>query len=136
MVVPVLPESDKDEMRAHRRRHRTFAFGFSSALESARLKHMAGYNELKTRTLAIFVRSGPIRPAEYMVCAKFYPVAAAHGYLIHLRKMGLLKQTADARGRHLYSITPAGERRLAWLRDRSRQTSTITPKQIAAANAA
>ena len=76
---------------------------------------MAGYNELKKRTLAIFVRSGPIRPSEYAVRAKFYPRAAAHTYLIHLRKMGLLKATVDRTGRHVYSITPAGERRFAWL---------------------
>lgn len=77
---------------------------------------MAGYNELKRRTLEIFARSGPIRPGEYMVRARFYPLAAAHGYLFRLRKMGLLRKSEDARGLHLYSLSPAGVKRLAWLR--------------------
>lgn len=84
---------------------------------------MAGYNELKFRTLEIFARSGPIRPAEYMVRARFYPLAAAHGYLYRLRRMGLLRKTDDARGRHLYSITESGLRRLAWLANQFSRTA-------------
>jgi len=81
---------------------------------------MAGYNELKLRTLEIFARSGPIYPGEYMLRARFYPLAAAHGYCIRLAKMRLLRRTIDRRGRHLYSLTRAGEKRLAWLRAQSR----------------
>lgn len=78
---------------------------------------MAGYNELKLRTLEIFSRSGPIRPAEYMVRAKYYPIQAADAYLRKLTRMGLLKRQPDARGHYLYLLSPAGEKRLAWLRE-------------------
>lgn len=77
---------------------------------------MAGYNELKLRTLEIFSRSGPIRPGEFMVRAKFYPIAAAQSYLGRLARYGLLKRAKDGAGRHLYLISPRGEQRLAWLR--------------------
>jgi DNA-binding IclR family transcriptional regulator len=79
---------------------------------------MDSFNKLKLRTLEIFSRSGPIRPADYMVRAKFYPLAAAHTYLIRLKKMGLLAQGEDARGRHLYALTERGAQRLSWLRAR------------------
>ncbi len=77
---------------------------------------MAGYNELKLRTLELFTRSGPIRPGEYMVRARFYPVEAADAYLRKLTKMGLLKRRRDARGHYLYMISHWGELRLQWLR--------------------
>lgn len=78
---------------------------------------MAGYNELKLRTLEIFSRSGPIRPAEYMVRAKYYPIQAADSYLRRLTRFGLLKRRKDARGRYLYMLSDAGAKRLAWLRE-------------------
>lgn len=80
---------------------------------------MAGYNELKLRTLELFSRSGPIRPGEYMVRARFYPIQAADTYLRRLARMGLLKRAKDARGRFLYMISEAGTKRLAWLRSQS-----------------
>lgn len=78
---------------------------------------MRGRNELKLRTLEIFGRSGPIRPAEYMVRARFYPLQAAHTYLRRLTRMGLLQRRPDSTGRFLYLISPRGEQRLAWLRE-------------------
>lgn len=81
---------------------------------------MSRYNELKVRTLELFVRSGPIRPAEYMVRAKFYPIQAADAYLRKLARMGLLKRAKDARGRWLYLISDRGNQRLAWLLQHAR----------------
>lgn len=80
---------------------------------------MAGFNQLKFRTLEIFSRSGPIRPAEYMVRARFYPIQAAQTYLIRLARMGLLRRSKDARGRHLYMLSESGAKRLAWLREQA-----------------
>lgn len=80
---------------------------------------MRAFNELKQKTLEIFSRSGPIRPAEYMVRAKFYPLQGAHTYLRRLARMGLLKRAKDARGRYLYMISERGTERLAWLRSQS-----------------
>ena len=77
---------------------------------------MAAWNELKLRTLALFERSGPIRPGEYMVRARFYPLQAADAYLRRLTKMGLLQRSRDARGLYLYRLSKWGAARLAWLR--------------------
>ncbi len=84
---------------------------------------MAGYNALKLRTLEIFTRYGPMHPEEYMVRARFYPRAAAHGYLFRLRRWGLLRRSLDARGRHVYSLTAKGEARLIWLREQIAPTT-------------
>jgi hypothetical protein len=84
---------------------------------------MTGYNELKLRTLELFVRSGPIRPAEYMVRAKFYPLQAADAYLRRLTRWGLLKRSKDSQGRFLYLISDRGKKRLTWLRETVRQST-------------
>lgn len=84
---------------------------------------MRGYNELKLKTLEIFSRSGPIRPAEYMVRAKYYPIQAADSYLRRLTRMGLLKRHRDARGRYLYMLSDSGSKRLAWLREQKGATA-------------
>jgi hypothetical protein len=81
---------------------------------------MAGYNELKLRTLELFVRSGPIRPAEYMVRAKFYPLEAADAYLRRLTRWGLLQREPDSQGRYLYLISDRGKQRLAWLQEQQK----------------
>jgi len=74
------------------------------------------HNVLKLRTLELFERSGPIRPAEYMVRARFYPIQAADAYLRRLARMGLLTRAKDAGGHYLYMLSDRGTERLAWLR--------------------
>lgn len=80
-------------------------------------------NELKILTLEIFSRSGPIRPAEYMVRTKFYPIQAADRYLRRLTRMGLLRRAHDAHGRYLYMLSDSGAKRLEWFRSQDSEST-------------
>jgi hypothetical protein len=75
-----------------------------------------GYNARKAQTLAIFEHRGRLKPPEWAVLARFYPIRASYSYLVRLHRFGLLRRGLDAQGHVAYSLSARGRRRLAWLR--------------------
>jgi hypothetical protein len=72
------------------------------------------YNKLKRRALEIFEREGVwLKPGDWSVMARFYPIRAAYSYLKRLSRFGLLER--DPAGSVSYRISEKGRKRLSWL---------------------
>ena len=76
-------------------------------------------NSLKTRALDVFARYGPLNPPAWAVLAGMTPVRSAYTYLLRLHRFGLLDRNRNAAAVLIYSISPRGSERLAWLRRQS-----------------
>ena len=74
------------------------------------------YNVLKKRALEVFeCHGGWLRPPEWAVRARFYPIRAAYSYLLRLHRFGLLERQGSLRGAVAYRLSERGNRRLKWL---------------------
>jgi len=78
------------------------------------------YNGLKRKTLAIFLNRGWLNVSAFAALVGFYPIRAAHTYLLRLHRFGLLDRGRDIRGLLRYRMSARGRRRLLWLEDRGR----------------
>lgn len=73
-------------------------------------------NRRKLQTLEIFTRWPELRPGDYAVEARFYPIRAAWSYLRKLQRMNLLNRRRDFRGRLVYRLSKRGAAYLLWVR--------------------
>ncbi len=74
------------------------------------------FNELKKLSLRAFHQEGWLRPPEWAVLVRFWPVRASYSYLLHLYRMGLLNRKGEGeRGMLRYSLSPKGRHKLRWL---------------------
>ena len=74
----------------------------------------SGYNVVKLRGLRMFLRNGPMSAHEWAIRMQYYPVRRAYFYLNTWRKYRLLTRRRSGR-EFLYSLTPRGQERIAWL---------------------
>ena len=74
-------------------------------------------NTLKLRTLKTFAKNGKLSPPAWAVLSKFFPIRSAYTYLLRLHRFGLLHRSRDSNGLLVYSLSPSGRVRLAWLQE-------------------
>lgn len=66
------------------------------------------YNQRKVQGLEAFASRGDLRPEEWAVACRFYPLRASFSYLVRLYRWGYLLRHRDFRGRILYRLSPRG----------------------------
>jgi DNA-binding IclR family transcriptional regulator len=90
----------------------------------------AGYNERKLEILRLFAAEGPSAPRDIAAWTGLYPIRAVYTRLLELHRFGLLYRTRRA-GRLVYSLSPKGAARIAWLEARlPRQSKPTAPPPI------
>jgi len=82
----------------------------------------AEYNERKLQILRLFASRGPMGPQEVAVQVGLYPTRAMYTRLIRLARWGLLHRSWRS-GRLVYSLSPKGQARIAWLEAHMPQTA-------------
>lgn len=70
------------------------------------------FNRRKMQGLEVFAKYGTLRPVDWAVQTRFYPIRSSYSYLLRLHRFRYLNRGRDWRGRIVYRLSPKGAR---WL---------------------